>query len=130
MLDKPKGGEDMQWGNELERKVETALLFAFYGPLLTAKQQEILRLTFEEDMSLSEIATEQRISRQGVHEQLRRAIKQLNSLEEKIHMVKRFSDVNNGLEQALSALESGKADEAAAIIAALKERNEEEENGL
>ena len=120
----------MQEGDGLKKKVETAWLFAFYAPLLTNKQQDVLRLYLEEDMSLSEIAGEQRISRQGVHETLQRASQQLYELEEKLHMAKRFTAMRDGLNEALHALEQGHAETAKNVITELKRLDEEEDNGL
>ncbi len=120
----------MQAGGFVERKVETAWLFAFYGPMLTHKQQEVLRLYLEEDMSLSEIAGEQSISRQGVHEALQRASQQLYDLEEKLGMAKRFTAMRDGLNQALNALDSGDMKAARDVIIHLKQLDEGEDNGL
>lgn len=120
----------MQSVSGLEKKVEAAWLYAFYGPLLTLKQRNVLRLYLEEDMSLSEIAGEQGITRQGVHEALHRAYGQLYAFEEKLYLAKRFSAMHAGLQSALDALDAGDAKEAARIILEIKRRDEEEENGL
>jgi Uncharacterized protein conserved in bacteria len=120
----------MQAGDWLNKKVETAWLFAFYAPMLTRKQQDVLRLYLEEDMSLSEIAGEQAISRQGVHEALQRATQQLRELEQKLHMAKRFTAMRDGLNEALSALDQGNAQGAKRVIMQLKRLDEEEDNGL
>ena len=52
----------------LEKSVEIGTLCAFYGGLLTQRQQEMLRLYYEEDFSLGEIAEQFGVSRQNVHE--------------------------------------------------------------
>ena len=54
--------------DEISKKVELNWLSAFYGGLLTDKQRQVLTLHCEEDLSLTEIAQEVGISRQGVHE--------------------------------------------------------------
>ena len=59
-------------GNAMEEMTEIGLLLDFYGPLLTENRVRILRLWCEEDLSVSEIAQEVHISRQGVHDALRR----------------------------------------------------------
>lgn len=56
--------------DEISKKVELNWLSAFYGGLLTDKQRQVLTLHCEEDLSLTEIAQEVGISRQGVHELL------------------------------------------------------------
>ena len=58
--------------DEISKKVELNWLSAFYGGLLTDKQRQVLTLHCEEDLSLTEIAQEVGISRQGVHELLTR----------------------------------------------------------
>ena len=56
----------------MDDRFETGWLFAFYGPLLTDRQQKLLALYCEEDFSLSEIAAREGISRQGVYNAVRR----------------------------------------------------------
>ena len=72
-------------------KIETqGLLYDFYGELLTEHQKRIYEDVVFNDMSLSEIAEEQGISRQGVHDLVRRCQKALEGYEEKLHLVERF----------------------------------------
>ena len=52
----------------MDKRIETAWLLDFYGPLLTQRQQEMLRLYCDEDLSMAEIAEQEAISRQGVHD--------------------------------------------------------------
>lgn len=70
--------------------VEQSLLYDFYGELLTPRQKEIYEEVVLNDISFSEIATERGISRQSVHELVRRCDKILNDYEEKLHLVERF----------------------------------------
>ena len=63
--------------DEISKKVELNWLSAFYGGLLTDKQRQVLTLHCEEDLSLTEIAQEVGISRQGVHELLTRAARNM-----------------------------------------------------
>lgn len=70
--------------------LKTALLYDFYGELLTDKQKEVYSLFYQNDMSLSEIAEELSISRQAVRDQLKRTEKILLDYEEKLMLVKRF----------------------------------------
>lgn len=69
---------------------KTSLLYDFYGRLLTEKQREVMRLYHEENLSLSEIAQEFSISRQGVHDSLKNAEKSLAVYEEKLGLVDKF----------------------------------------
>ena len=74
----------------MERIVEQGLLYDFYGELLTDHQKKIYEDAVFENMSLSEIAGEQGISRQGVHDLIKRCDKILQDYESKLHLVERF----------------------------------------
>ncbi len=71
------------------------MLFDFYGQLLTAKQQEMLKLYYEDNYSLSEIADEFGISRQGVHDAVRKSEKSLHEYENKLGLVEKFMEREN-----------------------------------
>ncbi len=88
----------------IDEKIETGWLLAFYGPLLTQRQRELLHLSCEEDLSLAEIAQQAGVSRQGVHDILHRATQQLTQWEEKLGMLKRFRKMQDGLEEILASL--------------------------
>lgn len=74
----------------MERIFEQTLLYDFYGELLTAHQQKIYEDAVCQDMSLSELAQEHGISRQGVHDLIRRCDRTLQEYESKLHLVERF----------------------------------------
>nr|WP_294146699.1 YlxM family DNA-binding protein [uncultured Clostridium sp.] len=75
---------------EMEKIVEQGLLYDFYGELLTEHQKSIYEDVVFNDLSLSEIAKEKGISRQGVHDMIKRCDKILNGYEEKLGLVKKF----------------------------------------
>lgn len=79
--------------------MEQYLLFDFYGELLTPHQQQIYEEFVIQDLSLSEIAEEHNISRQGVHDLVKRTNKTLTGYEEKLHLVKRFVSMKEKIEQ-------------------------------
>jgi predicted DNA-binding protein YlxM (UPF0122 family) len=81
-----------------------ALLFDFYGQLLTAKQQEIIGLYYEQNLSLGEIAEELRVSRQAVHDIIRRGEKVLEGYEEKLGLVAKFLNERGKLIEASELL--------------------------
>ena len=74
----------------MEKFVERTLLYDFYGELLTKRQQQIYESVVLEDYSLSEVAEELNISRQGVHDMIRRCDKALEGYEEKLHLVEKL----------------------------------------
>ena len=75
--------------------LEKALLYDFYGELLTTHQKDIYEQYILEDLSLSEIATNQGVSRQGVHDLVRRCEKILEGYENKLHLVEKFLSIRN-----------------------------------
>jgi len=76
----------------MERIVEQAFLYDFYGELLTEHQQQVYEDFVLNDLSLSEIASERGISRQGVHDLVKRCDKILEEYERKLHLVSKFLD--------------------------------------
>ena len=80
--------------NSAMEKLEwKGMLYDFYGELLTQHQKRIYEDAILNDLSLSEIATEQGISRQGVHDLIKRCDKILADYEEKLHLVEKFSKI-------------------------------------
>lgn len=74
----------------MERIVEQTLLYDFYGELLNEHQRQIYQDAVFNDLSLSEIADEHGISRQGVHDVIKRVNKTLSEYEEKLHLIEKF----------------------------------------
>ena len=67
-----------------------AMLFDFYGDLLTERQREFYDLYYNEDLSLAEIAENYGISRQGVRDVIVRAEAAMTEIEDKTHIIRRF----------------------------------------
>jgi len=86
------------------------LLKDFYGPLLTERQQEVLNLHYEQDWSLSEIASQFNITRQAVYDLLKRSERSLLEYEERLHLVKRFQDTQAQIEEVYRLLNSSQVD--------------------
>lgn len=80
---------DAQETGRLEKSVESGNLCAFYGGLLTSRQLEALRLHYEEDYTLGEIAEQLGVSRQNVHELITRSIQKLQRYEDALGLVAR-----------------------------------------
>lgn len=83
-------GYDTQGDYQMEKFVEQTLLYDFYGELLTERQQQVYESVVLEDFSLSEVAEELGISRQGVHDMIRRCNHTLEEYEKKLHLVEKF----------------------------------------
>lgn len=75
---------------EMEKIVRQGLLYDFYGELLTEHQRRIYEDVVCNDLSLSEIAQEQGITRQGVHDLVKRCNRILEGYEDKLHLVEKF----------------------------------------
>ena len=74
----------------MERIVEQTLLYDFYGELLTERQQQVYESVVLEDYSLSEVAEDLGISRQGVHDMIKRCNHTLEEYESRLHLVEKF----------------------------------------
>lgn len=74
----------------MDKMLKQALLFDFYGELLTEHQKSIYEDFVLNDYSLSEIGEDRNISRQGVYDIIKRCDKLLNGYEDKLHLVQKF----------------------------------------
>ena len=83
----------------MEKIVEQGILYDFYGELLTEHQRRLYDDAVYNDLSLREIADENGISRQGVHNLLRRCDKILEGYEEKLHLVEKFIRIKKKAEE-------------------------------
>ena len=92
-----------------------AMLFDFYGDLLTERQKEFYDLYYNEDLSLAEIAENYGISRQGVRDVIVRAEAAMTEIEDKTHLIRRFYQ----MQKEISAIE----DAADRLLKAVNERN-------
>ncbi|MCR4901465.1 MAG: DNA-binding protein [Butyrivibrio sp.] len=88
--------------------VDNGLLYDFYGELLTDHQRNIYESAVYDDMSLNEIAGEQGISRQGVHDLIKRCTATMEGYEDKLHMVKRYKEISDNV-QKLKAVAADKS---------------------
>jgi len=97
----------------MERIFEQTLLYDFYGELLTEHQQKIYEDAVYNDMSLSELASEYGISRQGVHDLIKRCDRILQGYESKLHLVEKFTGAKEKIREIeqLTQLDSVSADE-------------------
>ena len=77
----------------MEKIVEQGLLYDFYGELLTKHQRKIYESIVYDNLSLGEIAQEEGISRQAVHDIVKRCDKILQGYEEKLKLLARFKTI-------------------------------------
>ncbi|MCX5780550.1 MAG: YlxM family DNA-binding protein [Firmicutes bacterium] len=94
----------------LEKISHVVLLKDFYGPLLTPKQQNVLSLHYENDLSLSEIADNMQTSRQAVYDLAKRAESLLEEYEHKLGLVEKFQRTRYRLKDLALLLESAELD--------------------
>ncbi len=80
-----------------------SLLFDFYGSLLTEKQQSYFDLYYNQDFSLGEIAEQEGISRQGVHDAINRAEGILQQMEQTTGCVERMQALRSTMDEIRSA---------------------------
>jgi predicted DNA-binding protein YlxM (UPF0122 family) len=74
----------------LPKDLEFSSLLDFYGEMLTQKQREVIEYYYNEDLSLSEIASNSGISRQGVRDAIKKAEEQLTRMEHKLGLAKKY----------------------------------------
>ena len=80
------------------------MLYDFYGNLLTDKQKDLFDLYYNEDLSLSEIADNIGITRQGVRDGIMRSEHMLRDTEDKLGLVKRYSNIQGSLDSIQDAI--------------------------
>jgi predicted DNA-binding protein YlxM (UPF0122 family) len=81
---------------KLDKRVKISFLLDFYGNLLTEKQLEAVELYHGDDLSLSEIADNQGISRQGVRDAIKRSEEFVLEMEQKLHLAEGFLKIQQG----------------------------------
>ncbi len=95
----------------MDKVIWVTLLYDFYGQLLTERQQRFIELYFGYDLSLGEIAEEYNVTRQAVHDTLKRAEKILNDYEQKLGLVEKFMTERKKISEALELLRDFRQDQ-------------------
>lgn len=90
---------------EVNELLELAMLYDFYGELLKEHNKQIFEDCILNDLSLSEVADAEGITRQGVHDVVKRCSKKLRGYEEKLHLVERFDKTKRCAEKLKGLLE-------------------------
>ena len=90
----------------MEKIVQQGILYDFYGELLTEHQKQVYESVVYENLSLGEIADDQGVSRQAVHDLIKRCDKILEGYEAKLGLIKRFGEVRTRIESMEEILNS------------------------
>ncbi len=90
-----------------EKDLHMALLYDYYGDLLTEKQKDVIDLYYNEDLSLAEIAEHSGITRQGVHDSIRRAEQVMREFEDKLGLVRKSVRLSKIADELDNMLETG-----------------------
>lgn len=106
-------------------RFETGTLRAYYGALLTDRQNELIRLHCDEDISLGELAEMFSVSRQAVLDGIRRGESALTEYENKLGLAARDGRAVGLLAEAEAALSRGDSAECTRCIGAAKALLEE-----
>lgn len=86
------------------KNLKVAYLLDFYGNLFGDKQRDILEMYYQEDMSLSEIASSVGITRQGVYDNIKRGEKEILDMESKLMLMDRFLEISESLDRIEKSL--------------------------
>lgn len=114
----------------MEEKVKISMLCEFYGKLLTEKQYEFINDYYNNDLSLSEIAENNDITRQAVRDIIKKGEKKLFEYEEKLMFMKRTLNQEKKIEKALAELTKIQKDYSDKQIASVLESIKKELNCL
>lgn len=88
-----QGQNDSTVDDSLLEAIELSILFDFYGDLLNDNNKEVFVEYIFNDLSLSEIAENKGITRQGIHDIIKRTNKKLREYEDSLHLVKKFKTI-------------------------------------
>ena len=90
---------------EIRDNLRKSLLAEMYAQLLTPKQQSILRMFLDSNISLSEIAEEFGISRQAVNDLVKRTFRVLEDYESKLNLLAKFEQIKTTLSDCCHLLD-------------------------
>lgn len=114
----------------MEKNVKVSILCDLYGKLLTEKQLELLNDYYNNDLSLSEIAENNNITRQAVRDNIKKGEKKLFEYEEKLSFMKRMLKQEKTIEQVLAELSKIQKDSSDKKIAHILETVKKQLNCL
>ncbi len=114
----------------MEKNVKLSILCQLYGKLLTEKQYEFLNDYYNNDLSLSEIAENNGITRQAVRDNIKKGEKKLFEYEEKLLFMKRTLNQEKKIQKVLDELTKIQSDYSDNQIASVLENIKKELNCL
>lgn len=85
-----------------EKNLNIAYLLEFYGEVLPERKRTVMEYYYHDDLSLSEIAEEIGISRQGVRDIIKKGEEELFHYEQTLHLAERFLKAKQYADRALS----------------------------
>ena len=100
----------------MDKILEQTLLYDFYGELLTDHQKRIYEDVVLNNYSFSEVAEEKGISRQGVHDLIKRCNKILQEYESKLHLVEKFVTIKEQIEEMEKSLRETEEPDKEALV--------------
>ena len=111
----------------MEKIVEIAVLFDYYGKLLSEKQYKVVDQYCNEDLSLREIAELNGISKQGISDILSRAEKKLRFYEDELKLISKFEKINSSLREINLLIEKSKIEDSSLqnILDIIQKKNNE-----
>ena len=89
----------------MEKNVKISILLDIYGKMLTEKQYSLLDDYYNNDLSLSEIAENENITRQAVRDNLKKGENNLFEYEEKLGFMKKTIEQEEKVENIISEIE-------------------------
>ncbi|MCK6129928.1 YlxM family DNA-binding protein [Parvimonas micra] len=111
----------------MEKIVEIAVLFDYYGKLLSDKQYNVIDQHCNEDLSLKEIAELNGISKQGISDILSRAEKKLRFYEDELKLISKLKKINSSLMEINLLIEKSKIEDSSlqSILDIIQKKNNE-----
>lgn len=89
----------------IEKKLKLGNLFDFYGQLLTSKQQDVMNLYCVHDLSLGEISENLSVSRQAIHDTIRKCEKILDDYEARLKLYEKYISRKKSIQAITSSLD-------------------------
>ena len=114
----------------MEKNVEISMLWQIYGKLLTEKQYEIIDYYYNNDLSLSEIAENENITRQAVRDIIKKGERKLFEYEEKLLFMKKTINQEQKIQRILFNLTKIQKDSSDKQVSSILEEIKKELNCL